>query len=135
MLIELISIVFSYFKMIKTKMKTLPSFRFKVLSEDQAATDFIRPRVYGGIEFNIPGIEFSLDATSATCSEMQYLCVEFAKGDDPQRLEPRVPFTVKGVEGDLDESPAPKNLIGCTPIDSCRGKLLCLHFLHARNRT
>ena len=55
---------------------------------------------------------------------MQYLCVEFAEGDDPQRREPRVPFTIEGVVGDLDESPAPQNLIGCTPIDSCKGKLL-----------
>ena len=59
---------------------------------------------------------------------MQYLCVEFAKGDDPQRREPRVPFNVEGVVGDLDESPAPQNLIGCTPIDSCEGKLLVARF-------
>ena len=93
----------------------------------------IRPAVFGGFEFNIPDIEFSLDATSASCSEMQYLCVEFAKGDDPQRLEPRVSFTVEGVLGDVDESPAPKKLIGCTPIDSCAGKVFYPHFLRARN--
>ena len=109
------------------KSESLLSFCFKVLSKDQAATDLKRPKAYGGFEFNIPGIGFSLDAFSATCSEMQYFCVEFAKGDDPQRLEPRVPFTVEGVVGDEDESPAPKNLIGCTPIDSCKGKFFVIH--------
>ena len=89
----------------------------------------IRPAAFGGFEFNIPGIEFSLDATSASCIEMQYLCVEFAKGDDPQRLEPRVPFTVEGVVGELDDSKVPEKLIGCTPIDSCQGKLLYSYFL------
>ena len=98
------------------------------MSEDQAAKDFIRPQIWGGLEFNIPGVEYSLDATSATCDEMQYLCVEFAEGDDPQRWESRVPFTVEGVVGDLDESPAPQKLIGCTPFDSCKGKLLVAYF-------
>ena len=92
----------------------------------------ITPAVFGGFEFNIPDIEFSLDATSASCSEMQYLCVEFAKEDDPQRLEPRISFTVEGVVGATDDSKAPEKLIGCTPIDSCQGKQLYPYFLWAR---
>ena len=82
----------------------------------------VRPNRFGGFEFNIQEIEYSLDGRGATCSMMQFLCVEFGKADDPDPLYPQLPFTVVGVLTEYDEDPAPEHLISCAPFPSCDGK-------------
>ena len=57
------------------------------------------------------------------CSEMQYVCVEFAKGDSPQLEDPRLPFTVEGVVDRDDTSYAPENARDCSAIETCRGNV------------
>ena len=73
---------------------------------------------------DISDIEYSFDATDVICSQMQYLCLEFAQGDDPrQKGEPLLNFTVEGVIDRYDLSPAPDNLVGCGIFPACNGKV------------
>ena len=44
-------------------------------------------------------------------------------GDEPQLRDPRLNFTVEGVAGEDDLTPAPKSLQGCTKFPVCRGML------------
>ena len=85
----------------------------QVLTDDQAATELIRPQYFGDFEFNIRNIAVSLDRTGDSCSEMEFLCYEFKKGDSPDLQDGRIPFTVEGVAGEDDLTSAPENLKGC----------------------
>ena len=98
-------------------------FHCQVLTEDQAATELVRPNIFGPFNFQIRDVEYALDATGATCPDMEFLCLEFSKGDDPDPLYPQLPFTVVGVVDGMDETPAPENLIGCTPFPKCEGTM------------
>ena len=71
-------------------------------------------------EFKFP-VGYDIDPTGALCSEMQFICVEFTKGDSPQLEDPRLPFIVEGVAGINDTSPAPENARDCRAIGTCRG--------------
>ena len=50
-------------------------------------------------------------------------------GDDPQLRDPRLNFTVEGVAGEDDLTPAQKSLRGCTKFPACRGMFLYCHVL------
>ena len=52
--------------------------------------------------------------------------MEFAKGDDPDLRvqDPRLPFTVRSVVSDDDDSPAPNKLRGCSPFSACNGNMI-----------
>ena len=72
--------------------------------------------------FTIPDIEYSLNATGSTCSQMQYLCVEFAKGDNPQVEKPQLPFQVAVVRSEDDARyVAETSKRGCTQFLTCKG--------------
>ena len=78
-------------------------------------------------------VHLKVNATGALCSEMQFICVEFAKGDSPQLEDSRLPFIVEGVVGRDDTSPAPENTRKCRAIGTCRGDkntILYLKFNH-----
>ena len=96
-------------------------FNSQVLNKEKADTELVRPYTFGGFAFNIQDIEYFLDGRGATCSMMQFLCVEFGKADDPDPVYPQLPFTIEGVLSEYDPTPAPENLIGCTPFSSCEG--------------
>ena len=102
---------------------------FQVLTADQAATTLSRPPIFGGFEFNINNVQFSLDTTGATCPQMTHLCVEFAKGDAPDPRYKQLPFDVLGVEAVDDDTPNPSRLISCAPFlvrPKCEGMyMLC----------
>ncbi len=80
----------------------------------------------GGFEFNINGIEFSLDGTGQTCANMEFLCVEFGMGDNPDPVYPQLPFDVEGVESVFDNTPNPQHVIGCDTFPKCEGILHAL---------
>ena len=100
----------------------------QVLSQEQASKTLWMPEEFGSYEFNIPDIEYSLDASGATCRDMRFLCVEFAQGDDPdlEVEDPRLPFTVRGVVSEDDASPAPEieKMRGCSPISACKSNMI-----------
>ena len=77
--------------------------------------------MFGGFEFNINKVEFSLDSTGATCPQMTRLCIEFAKGDAPDPKYKQLPFNVLGVETVDDDTPNPSRLISCAPFPQCEG--------------
>ena len=77
----------------------------------------------------IPDIEYSLNNKLDICSDVEFLCVELAKGDFPQLRDPRLNFTVEGVAGEDDLTPARKSLRGCIKFPACRGMLLYCHSL------
>ena len=87
------------------------------------STTIRRPPLFGGFEATFPDIEYALDGTDATCTQMTYLCVEFGKGDTPDLIYPQLPFDVAGVESETDNSPNPHHLIGCSPFANCKGML------------
>ena len=81
--------------------------------------------------FTIPYIEYSLNATGITCSQMQYLCVAFDKGENPQLDKPQLPFDVSFVRGEDDaryvaRTPEP----GCTKFITCKGSIYYYNTLH-----
>ncbi|XP_072044596.1 uncharacterized protein [Amphiura filiformis] len=81
-----------------------------------------RPPWFGGFEATFPDIEYALDGTNATCTQMTYLCMEFGKGDAPVPVYPQLPFDVEGVESATDKSLNPHHLIGCTPFANCKAR-------------
>ena len=88
-----------------------------------------RPPFFSGFEFDIPDIRYSFDGRGSTCPMMQFLCAEFGKTDNPDPLYPQLPFTVEGVWGEEDLTPAPEHLIVCAPFPSCDGmNYVCLLF-------
>ena len=94
----------------------------QTLSEKQAATELRRPNSPGGFVFTIPDIKYSLNATGATCSQMQYLCVRFDHGDNPQPDKAQLRIHVDFVRGENDARilygrPTP----GCTQFITCKG--------------
>ncbi|XP_072044609.1 uncharacterized protein [Amphiura filiformis] len=88
--------------------------------EQVLSTAVRRPPLFGGFEATFPAIEYALDGTNATCTQMTYLCMEFGKGDAPVPLYPQLPFDVEGVESEYDNSPNPHHLIGCSPFANCK---------------
>ena len=57
---------------------------------------------------------------------MQYLCVEFSKGDDPHPWHSDHPFTVEGVVSGEDFQLVPRNLRGCSRAPPCICTFVCL---------
>ncbi|XP_072042842.1 uncharacterized protein [Amphiura filiformis] len=93
----------------------------QALSESQTAQKVQRPPFFGGFEFTIPGIDYSMDSQGATCPEMEYLCAEFGKGDDPSPVYPLLSFDVEGVESATDTTSNPQHVIGCERFPRCEG--------------
>ncbi|XP_072045330.1 uncharacterized protein [Amphiura filiformis] len=100
-------------------------YKEQVLSEKQAAIPAVRPPFFGGFEVTFPDIEYALDGSKATCTQMAYLCAEFGKGDAPVPIYPQSPFDVEGVESETHGAPNPQHLIGCSPFENCIGNV-CL---------
>ncbi len=98
----------------------------QILTEEQSAIPLVRPPFRGGFDFNISGIEFTLDTASAACAEMAYLCVEIGRGDAAKAdnpIHPNIPFEIVGVEAENDTTPNPDNLIGCSLFPQCNLQL------------
>ena len=79
--------------------------------------------------FLIPDVNFQLsfpDLPDVTCNELRYLCASFNVGDTPQPthgsrvMQPSdLGFHVYGVDDYLTGG---SKLVGCKPIEECRGK-------------
>ena len=78
---------------------------------------------YGSFVIILQDVWYSLNASNVNCSQLNQLCAKFTKGHDPILLNPNLPFEVEGVVNEVDNSPAPFNLIGCTPFRKCKGNL------------
>ncbi|XP_072035341.1 uncharacterized protein [Amphiura filiformis] len=90
----------------------------QVLTEGQATQGAQSPTIaFGDPEFTIQGIEYTMDSQGSTCSDMVYLCVKFAKGANPSPSY--LPFDVKGVESETDDTSNSQHLIGCEIFPNC----------------
>ena len=99
----------------------------QVLTERQSGADFRRITATSS-NFTFRKIEFNLDASSASCNELRYLCASFNEGDNPntQVGTAIIPFRVRGVVSEQDSTPYSSSLIGCQAFTGCNGTYVAM---------
>ena len=97
----------------------------QVLTPEQQSYRVSRPPIFGGFEFTIQDILYSLGVHgSSPCSNLTHVCVEFKANQEAVPARKTVPFTVVGVKGEKGEKQKrqkPSALRTCVPFPICEG--------------